>query len=70
MDSIPDKIPEHELEVKEPESGVESQADLLTISEVGEETVESDEKSDKILEEEKIDTSVTDSSVKLKGQFL
>jgi predicted regulator of Ras-like GTPase activity (Roadblock/LC7/MglB family) len=54
-----------ELEVKEPESKVETQADSPKISELGEELVELEEKSEEIvLEDEKIDTSVTDSSVK------
>jgi predicted regulator of Ras-like GTPase activity (Roadblock/LC7/MglB family) len=57
-DSQSDTVPEPELEVKEQESKVEAQTDLPTISEVEEESVELDEKSDEILEEEKRDTSV------------
>ena len=41
---VPDEAPEPELEVKEPESKVEAQADSPTISEVGEESVEAGRK--------------------------
>ena len=65
FEPVLDEAPEPELEVKEPESKVEAQADSPKISELGEELVELEEKSEEIvLEDEKIDTSVTDSSVK------
>ena len=65
FEPVLDEAPEPELEVKEPESKVEAQADSPKISELGEELVELEEKSEEIvLEDEKIDTSVTNSSVK------
>ena len=65
FEPVLDEAPEPELEVKEPESKVEAQADSPKISELGEELVELEEKSEEIvLEDEKIDISVTDSSVK------
>jgi predicted regulator of Ras-like GTPase activity (Roadblock/LC7/MglB family) len=61
FEPVLDEAPEPELEVKEPESKVEAQSDSPKISELGEKLVESEEI---VLEDEKIDTSVTDSSVK------